>query len=143
MLATLFYVAREIRHNTRSTTLAMLQSAADAAVVVFRIPAQDPTLALAIRTAMFDAEKLTEEERARLVWWFLCVVRLAENGFLQHQLGVVDDKTWNARANSFLRLLSFPTFHGIWQARINDQHEDFVTWANENREEPGHSVAPP
>ena len=54
---------------------------------------------------MFDAGKVTEEQRARLLWWFLSAVRLAENGFLQPELGVVDDKSWNARANPNLLIL--------------------------------------
>ncbi len=129
VVATLFYVAKQLRDNTRSSRMAMLQSTSDAAILVYDAPTRDSELARAIRAALFGSSPLSDEDMGRLIWWAASVFRLGENAYLQHQAGIMDEKTWCARANSLLSLLSVPAFRRIWELRTSHQHEDFVAWA--------------
>ena len=128
VVVSLFYVARQLRDNTRSTRLSMLQSTSEAAVLVYDAPTRDPALARAIRRAALQSGPLSDEDMGRLIWWLASVFRLGENAFLQHEAGIMDDETWRARAASIESLLAIPAFREIWDLRILHQHAGFVAW---------------
>ena len=130
VLASLVYVAREIRRNTKATRLATLQSALVSVQPIFDAPARDAELARIIRLGMIDSSQLTEDESTRLGNWLSSVLRQAENTFVQHQAGMLDDKSWAARAHQIRNFFSSPTVVKAWASASEGYHEDFRDWVN-------------
>ena len=128
VLASLVYVATEIRRNTKATRLATLQSALGSVQQIFDAPARDAVLTRIIRLGMADRSQLTEDESARLGWWINSVLRHSENTFVQHRSGMLDDQIWAARAHQIRNFFSSPTVLKIWGSESEGYHEDFREW---------------
>ena len=130
VLASLIYVARQIHQNTKATRLATFQAGFDASQSIFDAAARDAELARILRIGLADPSKLTEDEYARLFWWVFLALRLAENGFFQHQAGAVDDDTWKARSRGYENLLASPTVNAIWKTLSPTFRGDFQDWVS-------------
>ncbi len=130
VLVSLVYLATEIRRNTMATRLATLQSALGTFQQVLDAPARDAELSRIIRVGMIDSSQLTEDESTRLVYWLSSALRQAENTFVQHQAGMLDDKSWAARAHQLRNLFSSPTVLKLWASESEGYHEDFRDWVD-------------
>ncbi len=130
VLASLVYLATEIRRNTKATRLATLQSTLSTVQQVFDAPARDAELTRIIRLGMVDRSQLTEDESARLGFWLGSVLRQAENTFVQHRAGMLDDQSWAARAHQIRNFFSSPTVLKMWTSASKGYHEDFRDWVN-------------
>ena len=130
VLASLVYLATEIRRNTKSTRLATLQSSLSAVQSVYDAPTRDAELTRIIRLGMVDRSQLNEDEAARLGWWLSSVLRAAKNIFIQHQAGMLDDPSWAARAHQIRNLFSSPTVLKMWGSASEGYHQDFRDWVS-------------
>ena len=130
VLASLVYLAGEIRRNTKATRLATLQSALGSVQQLFDAPARDAELTRIIRLGMVDRSQLTEDESARLGWWINSVLRHSENTFVQHRSGMLDDQIWAARAHQIRNFFSSPTVLKFWGSTSEGYHEDFREWVS-------------
>ena len=130
VLASLVYLATEIRRNTQATRLATLQSTLSTVQQVFDAPAGDAELTRIIRLGMVDTSQLNEDEAARLGWWLSSVLRAAENTFVQHQAGMLDDPSWAARAHQIRNLFSSPAVLKMWGSASEGYREDFRDWVS-------------
>ena len=135
VLASLLYVAREIRENSRSTRLAAMQSAMLAAQNVMALPAQNHQLARVVRLGLTDPDGLTDDEYQQLRYWLFLLLRVHEDMFVQHKAGVIDDETWIARSSSVRTIFATPGGRKVWAAS-NAYRADFQAWmdSSENRE---------
>ena len=135
VLASLLYVAREIRENSRSTRLAAMQSAMLAAQNVMALPAQNHQLARVVRLGLTDPDGLTDDEYQQLRYWLFLLLRVHEDMFVQHKAGVIDDETWIARSSSVRTIFATPGGSKVWAAS-NAYRADFQAWmdSSENRE---------
>jgi hypothetical protein len=128
-VATLVYLARQIRENGRSTRLAAMQTAMLAEQTAMGIPARDRKLARAIPIAAGITDgTLTEEEHQQFRFWLFLMLRSHENMFVQHQAGMIDDETWAARSSTTLFLLSSPVGRRIWEGASNAYRADYQAW---------------
>ena len=130
VIASLVYLAAEIRRSTKATQLATLQSALGSAQQLYDAPARDAELTRIIRLGMVDRSQLTEDEIARLGWWISMVLRQAENTFVQHRSGMLNDQSWAARAHQIHNFFSSPTVLKIWGSASEGYHEDFREWVS-------------
>lgn len=129
VLASLVYVARQIRQNTQATKLATLQATLAAAQNVFDAPARDRDLARVIRIGTGDPTNLTEDENAQFFWWVSLTLRAAENVFVQYNAGALDRETWLARARSVSNLLKSPGIRKVWEDGASESYRgDFRGW---------------
>jgi hypothetical protein len=128
VLGSLVYIAREIRQNTNATQLSTLHASMNSAQSIFEAPTRDAELARIIRVGMVDLSELTEDETERLRWWVIMVIRAAENSFVQHQAGMLDDQSWTARAHTISNFFSAPGVREIWRAQPLNYREDFREW---------------
>ncbi len=142
VLASLVYVATQIRQNTMATRLATLQAAQDSAIGVMGDPARDAELARIISLAMAGSSDISEDERSRFFWWFTCCMRAVENYFVQHQAGVLDDQTWNARARAIEGVLLTPLGRELWQSFRHGYREDFGGWVSSVLEDDPEALPP-
>jgi hypothetical protein len=135
VLGSLFYVAREIRENSRSTRLAAMQSAMLAAQDVMALVAQDRDLARVVRLGLTSVDELTEDEYQQFRYWAFLVLRVHEDMYVQHKSGVVDDETWLARSESIRTLFSTPGGRKIW-GESTAYRADFRAWMDASGQDP-------
>jgi hypothetical protein len=128
VLASLVYIAREIRQNTRASRLATLQDSLAAVHNIYDAPARDRDLARVVRIGMADPASLTDDEFAQLRWWLLMSFRSAENLFVHFNAGNLDRETWVARAEAISTVLTSPVGRRVWDANSAIHREDFQRW---------------
>jgi hypothetical protein len=129
VIVTLIYLAVQVRHNTRSTKLASMQSTMLAAQNVGILPAQDRGLARVVRLGMTTPDALDDDEFQQFRYFLMSMLRVHEDMFVQHKAGVIDDETWLARASSLKTIFSTPGGRKIWDAS-NAYRADFLAWMN-------------
>ncbi len=128
-VATLVYLARQIRESGRSTRLAAMQAAMLAEQTAMEVPAHDQNLARVIPIAVGITDgTLTEGERQQFRFWMFLMLRSHENMFVQHQAGMIDDATWAARSSTALFLLASPIGRKIWAGASNAYRADYQDW---------------
>ena len=137
VLASLVYLATEVRRNTKTSRLATLQAGLGSAQQLYDAPARDAELTRIIRLGMVDSSQLTEDESARLGWWITTVLRQAENTFVQHQAGMLDDRIWAARSHQIRIFFSSPTVLKMWGSGSEGYHEGFRDWVSSLPQRPG------
>jgi len=127
VIITLIYLAVQIRHNTRSTRLAAMQTAMLAAQNVGLLPAQNRDLARVVRVGLATPDELDPDESQQLRYFLMSLLRVHEDMFVQHQAGVVDDETWAARSASLRTVFAMPGGRRVWQAS-GAYRDDFKRW---------------
>ena len=128
VLASLVYVAREIRQNTRATKLATIQATLAAAQNVFDAPTRDRDLARVIRIGLADPASLNDDEYAQFRWWASLALRTIENLFVQYGGGTLDQETWIARSDSASNLVANPGIRRVWKDSSSGYRRDFQDW---------------
>ena len=134
VLASLVYIAREIRENSRSTRLAAMQSAMLAAQRSIELPARDRDLVRVIRVGAETPDDLTEDEFAQYRYWLFLVLRSTENLFVQYNAGVIDHETWVVRSATFLWILATPGGRRVWAEVSNRYRADFQAWITSSQD---------
>ena len=129
VLASLIYVAREIRENSRSTRLAAMQSTMLAAQNVMALPAENLGLARVVRLGLTDPGQLDDDEFQQLRYWLFSLLRAHEDLFVQHKAGVIDNETWLARSSSVRSILSTPGGRKVWSL-AGAYRADFKAWVD-------------
>lgn len=127
VIITLFYLAIQIRGNSRATRLAAMQSTMLAAQNIGKLPAQDRDLARVVRVGLTAPDKLDPDEFQQFRYYMLNMLRVHEDMFVQHQAGVIDDETWAARGESLRTLVSLPGGRRIW-GTSSAYRADFREW---------------
>jgi len=127
VIVTLIYLAVQVRHNTRSTRLASMQSTMLAAQNVGILPAQDRDLARVVRVGLTTPDALDDDEFQQFRYFLMSMLRVHEDMFVQHRAGVVDDETWTARSSSLRTVFSLPGGRKVWDASTA-YREDFRAW---------------
>ena len=138
VIATLIYLAVQVRHNTRSTRLASMQSTMFAAQNVGILPAQDRDLARVVRVGLTTPDELDADEFQQFRYFLMNMLRVHEDMFVQHRAGVVDDQTWMARSSSLRTIFSMPGGRRVWDSS-NAYRDDFQAWMES---ELGHEDSP-
>ena len=127
VIVTLIYLAVQVRHNTRSTRLASMQSTMLAAQNVAILPAQDRDLARVVRVGLTTPDELDADEFQQFRYFLMNLLRVHEDMFVQHRAGVVDDQTWMARSASLRTIFSMPGGRRVWDSS-NAYRDDFQAW---------------
>ena len=138
VIATLIYLAVQVRHNTRATRLASMQSTMLAAQNVGILPVQDRDLARVVRVGLATPDELDADEFQQFRYFLMMMLRVHEDMFVQHRAGVVDDQTWMARSSSLRTIFSMPGGRRVWDSS-NAYRDDFQTWMES---ELGHEDSP-
>ena len=93
VLISLFYLAMQIRQNTRALNSSSYAQSAEQAWLVQLAIAQDPALA-AVWAKYAAGEALTSEETVRIEAALSNLFMAGENTFRLHELGLLDPDTW-------------------------------------------------
>ena len=106
-----------------------MQSAMMAGQQVAMLPAQDPAVARILLIGLTEPDKLDVNEFQQFRYLMMAMLRVAEDLFVQHAAGVIDDETWAARAKSYRTLLSLPGGRQFWNS-ADAYRDDFQAWMN-------------
>ena len=90
-IATLFYLAVQIRGNTRSVGAAAFQSGVDGINHLNNLLAHDESMARIMRLGNDSLENLTEDERLRYGFIWLSAFRSFESMYFHHLQGTGSD----------------------------------------------------
>ena len=119
VIATLGYLAVQIRQNTGSIRASSFQEAVRDMAAASDVLASNADLARIWRTGQRDFDALNPEERQRFAAYALGLFRRLENVFYQTEHGVLDSAFWNGTLNTARTMLSQPGF-AAWWARAHD-----------------------
>lgn len=92
VIASLFYLAAQIRQNTRSMRAIVVDALAHSMVDLLSV--QGPDLIRAFASVNEDWEAATEEERLRALPFIFATFKLFENAWFQRQQGTLGDEQW-------------------------------------------------
>ena len=90
VIASLFYLAVQIRQNTRSMRAVVVDSLAQSIADVIRPMAEDRDLMRAFHVVAENWHNATEEDRMRALPLFFSTFKLFENAWFQQRQGTLD-----------------------------------------------------
>ena len=94
VIASLFYLAVQIRQNTLSQRSVVVDSLTSSLNALLGPQSADPALLRAFAAAVEDWEGCAEEDRLRAVAMFFAVFKLFENAWFQKRQGTLDAQQW-------------------------------------------------
>ncbi len=94
VIASLIYLARQMRQNTRATRASAYQQFYTSLNETILDRGGGPEREQAIRMGMADFARLSEEDAWRFTLWMAGVVHALENAHYQYRVGMLDEERW-------------------------------------------------
>jgi len=94
VIVSLFYLATQIRQNTRSMRAVLVDSLAHSLIDLLSPQAYDVQAIRAFAAAVEDWHGVTEEDRARSLSFMFPTFKLFENAWFQQRQGTLDKQQW-------------------------------------------------
>ena len=110
IIATLIYLAMQVRQNTNALHAQTRQSLLSAGQTELFAMIENPDIML----AGMKTEPLTTEEHIRLGMWLAGSMRSREFAWLQYQNGVIDEVQWHTEALAIQNVLLPPASRAWW-----------------------------
>ena len=96
VIASLFYLAAQIRQNTRSQRSIVVDSLTQSLINLLGPQASDPDLTRAFVMVTEDWDGATEPDRLRALYLFFTMFKVFENAWFQQRQGTLDAEQWEA-----------------------------------------------
>jgi hypothetical protein len=117
VIASLFYLAAQIRQNTRSQRSVVVDSLTQSLIALLGPQASDPDQMRAFAAATENWHGATEPDRLRAVYMFFTVFKLFENAWFQKRQGTLDPEQWQGW-DAYIRMYYHrPGVKAWWQLR--------------------------
>jgi hypothetical protein len=117
VIGSLFYLALQVRQNTRSSRAVVVDSLARSMHDLAFAMAQNDQLLTIVTTTLQKWDAATEIERARAASFILGYFKLFENAWFQMRQGTLDRDQWQGY-DAFLRtVFAQPAVKPWWQMR--------------------------
>jgi hypothetical protein len=94
VIASLFYLAAQIRQNTQSQRSVVVDSLTASLIALLGPQAADPNQMRSFASAVEDWHGATEEDRMRAVVMLFTTFKLFENAWFQQRHGTLDPEQW-------------------------------------------------
>jgi len=117
VVVSFFYLALQIRQNTRAVRNSTYQSALDSTNQVTELILAHPHLERIYRLGRRDLSQLTEDERSQFRLLINQFINVFETMFLQHQRGMLDEDFWRPRLVGLKILVSHPGVRSYLESR--------------------------
>ena len=114
-IATLVYLATQIRQNTRAIRATSHHSTTDSLNVLNTLIAHDPSLARIYRVGGDGLANLTEDERVQFSFLFLAAFRVFETIYYQSKVGTLEEQLPQIEESSVALLLGSPGGREWWE----------------------------
>jgi hypothetical protein len=129
VIASLFYLAAQIRQNTRSMRAVVVDSLAHSLIDLLGPQAHDLEFTRAFSRVTKDWNGASEEDRARTVSVLLAVFKLFENAWFQKRQGTLDSQQWegwDAYARMYFHLPGVKTWWQLRRAAFAHGFRDYI-----------------
>ena len=138
VVATLIYLAIQLRLNAQMNRALIRQSLSDALRSVSAAGIEDESFShLIYKVDLFseggDRGNLTDEELSRFYRFVFQIFRVYENIYLQYREGLYDEPEWNRIRRSINHFVGLPTvdMKALWERMKFAFDDAFVTQVNE------------
>lgn len=116
-VATLVYLAVQIRTNTQTVRSAATQSVHEAFATWYRMLATDADLAQITAAGLQDYESLSDAERARFVATFMSFLSCWQDAFIKWREGALSRELWSGWEQVSMNLFMAPGGRAFWGER--------------------------
>ena len=122
-VATLGYLAIQIRQNTASVRMASHRGVADQFQQTNLAVLQDPAVSEVVMRGLPDSSSLSDLERFRFELFLMAIFRTYEELYQLSQKGLIDEELWDCREQSMFYWLSHESVRSWWSS---EQRVTFV-----------------
>lgn len=136
VIASLFYVASQIRRNSTALEAATNQAVSDSTQQRLLVPAQNPELARALAKVREDMNELSPAERVQLAFFTRATFRGVQNAFFQHRQGLMSEIGWRDYEAIVRMNLTRPDVPEWWLRERNSYDDEFVSYVDRLLTEP-------
>lgn len=127
-IGTLFYLAYQIRLNTKSTRSSAYQAASQSISEWTNQVAADADLMQQLSAGLEDPASLDETHRAQILMQLNGLFRNYENIFYQWREGAIGDDVWKGWSNQMLSVYWTPLAQLWWPSWRTFCHEEFCSF---------------
>ena len=140
-LATLIYLAMQIRQNSETVKAAAEQSILTGVNAALQNAASTPELARAVIVGQADFDQLADEEQHQFLVWCFSWFRTMENAYHNYLLGRLDGAIWDGHARHLAQVSNTQAVRTWWEHRkllFSREFQEFVSGL-----EPDHNFTAP
>jgi hypothetical protein len=117
VLASVIYLALEVRRSTKATYSQTYQSAVQALGEMAAIVGDSKERSKMFALGMADPDKLDEDEYLQFAYLGISLFRRYENAYFQYRSGMIDDEFWNGHRDNLLWFYHRPGTQRWWRER--------------------------
>ena len=128
VIASMIYVAIQIRNNGRATRAATFQQLSSSMANGWLTMASNPEMVSLMLRGSDDFDSLNRVEKARMRFFIMGYARNFENAFFQHEIGTLKNKDWVGISADIHILFSMPGATKIWKLVKNRSSPEFQTY---------------
>jgi hypothetical protein len=116
-LATLVYLALQVRANTNAVQAAAAQTVHESFATWYRMLASDAELSQTVTDGLRDYSTLSETARARLISTFMAFLSCSQDAFLKWRDGSLAPDLWSGWELVMMNLVHSPGGRTFWEER--------------------------
>ena len=131
-LATLFYLAMQIRQNTRALRAGTFQQVVDSFAVISESASHDRELLKVLVKIGQDPSSLSEVDELQYSMFLISFFRRGENIHFQYTQGALAPEEWEGIRNSLLAIFGSPVARAWWPENQYRFSEAFCEFVKEN-----------
>ncbi len=128
VIATLIYLSIQIRQNTKAVRSSSIQNLVQSFSTTAQAAVENEYVIPLLLKANAGGDSLTEEERARLHFWFIMTFRRFEGVYFQRDLGIVDAEVIDGFERSHLAILASKSAQEWWANSKQIFNSGFVSY---------------
>ena len=131
VVATLGYLAIQIRQNSRAVKNSAAQSMLSEANASLRVASSDPSTARAVILGQTLFDDLSEGEKAQFLAWVFSWMRTIEQAYFQYLQGYIDEEIWEGHKAHHCQLINSPGIAAWWSSRKPFYSKKFQNYMDE------------
>lgn len=139
VILSLVFLAIQLRQNTRAVRSSSIQSLVQSLSDTAQVIVDNEYLVPIMLKARIQPEDLTEEERARLHFWFVMAFRRFEGVYFQRALGLVDSAIIDGFERSHVSILTGKSGQAWWADGKAIFNSGFVSYVDKRLSEGDHA----
>ncbi len=128
ILASLIFLAIQVRHNAATTRAQVHQQISDAFTAYLETMANHSAVVFAGTTSKQGMDALSDEELLRFSFIMAGLFKIWENAFYQHRSGFLDERTWASNVVWMMTWFHMPGTQTWWRVRKNLFATEFQTF---------------
>ncbi|ALO45754.1 hypothetical protein [Pseudohongiella spirulinae] len=132
-IATLVYLALQIRQNNDATRISAGQSILSSLNESLQVASSSPQTARVLILGQSDFETLPDDEKAQFTVWVFSWFRVLEQGEYYHRKGYLEDEVWQGHVEHLKQIMKSDAVAQWWESRHHFFNDDFQALVNEAR----------